>query len=357
MVLRAASARRIATATAFGGGGVTLLGASTVGLLYLQARLAHKAVGFTHWQPPQVNGVYGHGSGSPISFVMMGDSTAAGFAVTDGLQTPGSLLASGISAVAERPVRLRRTARVGATSKDLVDQMEKIRGQHVDLAVIFIGANDVIRRVRPADSVRHLQNIVRELVSAGTAVVVGTCPDLGTVQPIGQPLRSIARRASRQLAAAQTIAVVESGGRTVSMSNLLADDFQAYPEELFGPDRFHPSARGYAHAAAAVLPSACAALGLLPELETQPVTARGDGVLPVDRAAVEAAEKAGTEVSGAEVDGRERGPRGRWATLIRRRFGARPTVPENTDEALTGSRNDTDPGNPAPEVSARTATG
>lgn len=198
---------------------------------------------------------------------------------------------------------------------------------------------------------------MRELVSAGTAVVVGTCPDLGTVQPIGQPLRSIARRASRQLAAAQTIAVVESGGRTVSMSNLLADDFQAYPEELFGPDRFHPSARGYAHAAAAVLPSACAALGLLPELETQPVTARGDGVLPVDRAAVEAAEKAGTEVSGAEVDGRERGPRGRWATLIRRRFGARPTVPENTDEALTGSRNDTDPGNPAPEVSARTATG
>ncbi|WP_186356331.1 SGNH/GDSL hydrolase family protein [Streptomonospora sp. PA3] len=364
-MLRAARARRIATATAFGGGGLTLLGATTVGLLYLQARLAVKAVGFTDWKAPKVNGVYGRGEGEPLTFAMMGDSTAVGFAVAEAAQTPGSMLASGIAAVAERPVRLRRVARIGATSAELPAQLEKLRGRPPHLAVIFIGANDVIHRLRPADSVGHLREVVRELVAAGTAVVVGTCPDLGTVQPIGQPLRSIARRASRQLAAAQTIAVVEEGGRTVSLGNLLAADFLARPEELFGPDRFHPSAEGYAYASAAVLPSACAALGLMPEPAEQPGAELAEGALPVHRAAAAAAEEGGSEVSRA---GGERGPRGRWSAFIRRpwrpgseeRGGADSAAAEQADEgsaaAPAGSGQDP-PGNPAPEMSEGSATG
>ncbi|GAA1762237.1 SGNH/GDSL hydrolase family protein [Streptomonospora arabica] len=368
MVLRAARARRIATATAFGGGGLTLLGASTVGLLYLQARLAVKAVGFTEWKAPRVNGVYGHGEGEPITFAMMGDSTAVGFAVADASETPGSMLASGIAAVADRPVRLRRVARVGATSADLPTQMEKLRNRPPDLAVIFIGANDVIHRLRPADSVRHLRDVVRELVGAGTAVVVGTCPDLGTVQPIGQPLRSIARRASRQLAAAQTIGVVEEGGRTVALSDLLASDFLARPHELFGPDRFHPSAEGYAYSAAAVLPSACAALGLLPEPALEPDAAPDEDVLPVHRAAAEAAEEAGSEVSRAGEGQRARGQRGRWAALLRRPWNLRSGEGAEDDQAVAEQVGDGSaaaaagsgrgvPGNTAPEVSEGSATG
>ncbi|MBB4929757.1 lysophospholipase L1-like esterase [Lipingzhangella halophila] len=323
-MFRAARARRITTATAFGGGGLTLLGAGTIGLLYLQVRLAHRAIQRTNWAEPQVNGVYGSGDGAPLSLVMMGDSTAAGFALTDGLQTPGSLLATGISAIAERPVRMHNVAVVGATSADLAKQVERVRGTRADVAVLFIGANDVIQRLRPADSARHLSAAARELTTMGTAVVVGTCPDLGTVEHIGWPLRYIARRASRQLAAVQTIATVEGGGRTVSLGALLADEFQANPDDMFGPDRFHPSARGYAHAASAVLPSACVALGMLPELESVPDPSRGEEVLPIDRAAVEAAEEPGMEVSGARVAGHESGPRGRWATLIRRRSRAVP---------------------------------
>lgn len=366
MVLRAAGARRIATATAFGGG-LTLLGASTVGLLYLQARQAVKAVGFTRWQAPRVNGIYGQGEGEPIRFAMMGDSTAVGFAVAESGQTPGSMLASGIAAVADRPVRLRRVARTGATSTHLSRQLDRLRSNPPDLAVIFIGANDVIRRQRPVDAVGHLREVVRELVGAGTAVVVGTCPDLGTVQPIGQPLRSIVRRASRQLAAAQTIAVVEEGGRTVSLSDLLASDFLARPEEFFGPDRFHPSAKGYAYAAAAVLPSACAALDLLPEPAEQPA-ASDRQPLPVHRAAVEAAEAGGSEVSRTRVDGRERGPRGRWAALVRRPRSTaskdRVEAPQAADEvgggdsaAATAGSGQQAPGYTAPEVSESSATG
>ena len=70
---------------------------------------------------------------------------------------------------------------------------------------------------------------VRQLRAAGAQVVVGTCPDLGTVQPIRPPLRWLARRWSRQLAAAQTVAVVEEGAWTVSLADLLGPRFAAEP--------------------------------------------------------------------------------------------------------------------------------
>ena len=87
-----------------------------------------------------------------------------------------------------------------------------------------------------------------ELRAAGCEVVVGTCPDLGAIRPIKPPLRWLARRWSRQLAAAQTVAVVEAGGRTVSLGDLLGPAFEADPDRMFGADRFHPSAEGYARA-------------------------------------------------------------------------------------------------------------
>ena len=327
-MLRAARARRIAAATAFGGGGITLVGGGTLALLYLQVRLARRAVGVTAWQRPKVNGVYGDGPGTPLRMLMIGDSTAAGFAVPEAAQTPGVLLASGLAAAADRRVRLRCTASPGATSANLAAQMAHSGAldpaSRYDLAVIFIGANDVIRRVRPNDAVAHLREATAALVGHGTAVVVATCPDLGTVRPIGWPLRSVARRASRQLAAAQTIAVTEAGGRTVSLSDVLADDFRSDPAAMFGPDRFHPSARGYAQAASAVLPSACAALGLLPELDE---AERTSGPLPVDQAAVMAADTPGTEVAPAEPE--RTGGRTRWTALVRLPFRGRVSDPEH----------------------------
>ena len=60
---------------------------------------------------------------------------------------------------------------------------------------------------------------------AGIEVVVGTCPDLGTIRPIAPPLRQVARRWSRRLAAGQAIAVVEAGGRAVSLGTILGPEF------------------------------------------------------------------------------------------------------------------------------------
>jgi lysophospholipase L1-like esterase len=332
-VSRAWAARRIATAAAYGGGGVGLLGSAFLGVLIAEAKLARRWVGPPDSDPPVADGLYGHGAGTPIRFVVLGDSSAAGLGVHEPHETPGALLAAGLAEVAERPVRLTSVAKVGAQTSDLEDQVTRALEIAPDATFIMIGANDVTHRVRPSVSVRRLQHAVRRLLNAGCQVIVGTCPDLGTVEPIAQPLRYVARRWSRQLAAAQTIAVVEAGGRTVSLGDLLGPEFQARPSEMFGPDRFHPSSLGYASCAMAVLPSLCASLGYWPAEEEQPDATRGEGVLPIALAAVEAAEEAGTEVAAAQVAGRDRGPRGRWALLRHRRRSPLPDVEEAEAEA------------------------
>jgi lysophospholipase L1-like esterase len=229
------------------------------------------------------------------------------------------VLASGLAARADRRVHLRSFAVVGARSSDLAAQVDKALPTEPHVAVILIGVNDVTHQVLPAQSVRHLVEGVRRLREAGTEVVVGTCPDLGTVEPVAPPLRQVGRAWSRRLATAQTIAVVEAGGRTVSLGTVLGPEFAAAPALLFGPDRFHPSADGYRRLADVLLPSTLAALGLVREDEAEPEAFRGEGVLPVATAAVQAVATPGTELDGTEVAGQRRGVRGLWVELRHRR--------------------------------------
>ena len=312
---RANRARRVAAAAAFGGGGVGLAAVGGYALLAGQARLARRMVGEPEIEPPHADGVFGTGHGERISMVVLGDSSSVGLGVEHASETPGALMARGLAAAAHRPVTLLTVGKSGAVSSDLPAQVDRALAVAPELAVIMVGANDVTHRVRPSEAVRHLVEAVRRLAETDCAVVVATCPDLGTIEPIAQPLRTVARRWSRMLAAAQTIAVVEAGGRTVSLGDMLGPEFAA-DHRMFSADRFHPSATGYARAAAAMLPSIIDAIGLPhPEDPNRP----GDGVLPVAQAAVAAADAAGTEVAGVELGGSPRGPRGHWAFLRLRR--------------------------------------
>ena len=321
---RVGRARRIATAAAYGGGGVGLLGvvggAALYGVIVGESKLARRRIQPAETDPPVSHDTTWTAAGviptrAPIRMAMLGDSGAVGYGVHRDVETPGARIAIGISAVARRPVHLTNVAVVGAESQTLPEQAARLI-DHLDLAVIVIGTNDVTHRIKPAESVRYLGDAVRALRRSGAEVVVGTCPDLGTIRPIAQPLRSIARRLSRHLAAQQTIAVVEAGGRTVSLGDLLGPLF-ARRRDLFSDDQFHPSAQGYAHAADAILPSALDALGLRTRSRSAgPFTTRR--ARPVAKAAVQAAARPGTEVAGTEVHGETEGRRGRWARLRRR---------------------------------------
>ncbi len=256
--------RRAGTVAAYAGGALAAAGALAVGVFGGQVLIARWTIPGAQAPPPRCGGWYGreYGDATPLRLGVLGDSTAAGYGVHTRAETPGALLATAIAATAQRPVRLTCPAVVGSVSEWLPAQAETVLDAGVDLAIIFIGANDVATRANETRAVGYLAQAVRALRDAGADVVVATCPDLGTVRPIQPPLRWLARRWCKQLAAAQRIAVERAGGRTVSLGDLLGPSFDANPDTMFGPDRYHPSALGYRAAVDVVLPTAFAVLGL-----------------------------------------------------------------------------------------------
>ncbi len=317
---RESQAKRIAARAAYGGGGLVATSATAAALLWAEARYARRQVGEVTAVPFAVDATYlAPGvAGTPLRLAVLGDSAAAGLGADSATDTPAVLIAQGLADVSARPVRLINVSVVGAQTSDLDEQIDLVAAFDPDVVVIFVGANDVTHRVSPTNSVRHLAHAVRRLRELEAEVVVGTCPDLGTVKPLPQPLREIGRRWSRRLAAAQIITVVEGGGRAVSVGALLGPEFDQSPQDYFSSDRFHPSSLGYRRLAEILLPTVCAALGYGPEPDPELDPRRHEEVLPLSEAAVQAADAAGTELSGVVVDGYDRSSRGRWAALRHR---------------------------------------
>lgn len=337
--------RRTAVTSAYAGGLAGLVGGALFGILRGEAMMARRRV-LRHEgieDPPNGTGVWGQGQGRPLTLAMIGDSSAVGRGVDLVTETPGVLVAHSLSGFAGRRVRLVQVAVSGSESSDLALQLGRVLPERPDVAVIMIGANDVTARIPTGVAVEHLRQAVLALRQVGCEVVVGTCPDLGTLRPVPQPLRLFGRRWSRQLAAAQTVAVVQAGGRTVSLGSLLGPEFEIRPE-LFSLDQFHPSAEGYAAAAAVMLPSVAAALDIPAPQDIRELSIPSGGVRPIATAAARAAEHPGTEVSAAVPPrgGSIRGGAltlsslrrrawtrdGSWALSLRRRPARMPTPEE-----------------------------
>jgi len=238
---------------------VWLLGALGAAVLAAEVALARRLVGSVTDPAPTVDGSYG--GGEPLTLAVLGDSAAAGWGVPAAEAFP-RVLAETLSGRLNRRVDLRCVAEVGAKTADLGEQVERLAGDLPQLAVIVVGANDVKTRVRPGTSAAQLRRVLDALQEQGCAVVVGTCPDLGTVRPVKPPLRWVVRQWSRLLAAAQAAATVDAGAVAVKLGELLGPDFLAEPQVYFGADRFHPSAAGQRRVVDVLLPAALVALGV-----------------------------------------------------------------------------------------------
>lgn len=280
------------------------------GVVFGEIFIARRAIGVTDERPPRADGVYGEDlPRDPVRCLVLGDSAAVGYGMRRADATPPAMLGIGLAHVLDAQVEVRSEAVVGAVTSDLREQIEAAGDFDPDLVVIIIGTNDVTHRVPAYQSTRLLGAAVKRLVDGGAQVVVGTCPDLGSVRPIPQPLRWIARRKSRALARKQTIAVVRAGGRAVSLGDLLGTLFLEKYDVMFGEDRFHPSETGYANMVAVLVPSLAAAWR---ERDRDFAVAHFGGhpsQMSLTDAAERAGERAGTEVS------RD----GRWARILRRR--------------------------------------
>ncbi|MBN9139871.1 MAG: SGNH/GDSL hydrolase family protein [Micrococcales bacterium] len=228
-----------------------------------QAAIARRRIGKPFGESaPEADRVWKPGlGGEPLLLLLLGDSVAAGLGTDHRKHTPGARLAKGLARGTRRPVRLHTAAIVGSESAALAAQLDALpAGYRPDLAVVMVGGNDVTHRIPVAESTAHLRAAIDRLRSLGAEVVVGTCPDLGALRAVPQPLRALGSRMSRQLADAQDSVARAAGAHVVSLRSTVGPMFLASPEEMFSIDRFHPSAVGYRRVADAILPVALAAL-------------------------------------------------------------------------------------------------
>ena len=193
---RAAAARRLAAAAAYGGGGlVAPRRARSTGVLRAEAKLARRAIGNADGRVPDSTGWYGRGRPGPGHQ----DRAARGLqrgrvrrrTASSRRPGPGSARASpsartdGCTCASSRSwAPSPATSRPRSTAALPVDP---------DVAVILIGANDVTHTVLPVGVGALPLRGRTPPAEADVAVVVGTCPDLGTISPLPAPLRQVAR--------------------------------------------------------------------------------------------------------------------------------------------------------------------
>lgn len=271
---RADQARRAAQGAFVAGTGLAALGAAGLGVLAAQLKTVRRRIGPQRGVPPYQDGRYGPRIGTSLRLAILGDSVASGLGAERVHDTIGGILAEDLSRATNRPVSLTNHAVIGARSTDLAQQVTRALASRPHLAVIVIGANDVTHAVRPRVAAAHLQDAIMRLRAEGTRVIVGTCPDLGTVRPVGPPLKWVARKRSRQLAAAQTAVAIEAGARAIDIADRLGPEFTANAETMFAPDLFHPSSLGYHRIAEQFRPVARDELGLPPAPRALPERAR-----------------------------------------------------------------------------------
>lgn len=233
-------------------------------LLVRQAAAARAEI-FAHAigdETPKGDKVYRERYPQRLELLVLGDSIAAGLGAERRRDTIGGRVAKQLAKRTRTSVHLLTVARVGAQTSEVLEQIEDLPpGYRPDLAILIVGGNDVTHRVPIRRSVADLVRVLDRLHELGAVVVVATCPNLGAIRPLRQPLRTLAARRSALLATAQRRAALARGARTVSLGRVVGRIFLSEPETMISLDRFHPSAGGYRRIATALLPSILAAVG------------------------------------------------------------------------------------------------
>ncbi len=248
--------RTVGIGAAATAGTATAAGAAAFYLFKAQGRMARRRIGKPLGEIAlNADKTYKKKLGNPVRLLILGDSIAAGLGAERPKDTLGARIARELAKKTGRAVNLRTAAVVGSESSALENQIDGLpEGYRPDLAVIVVGGNDVTHRISPAQAVPHLSEAIVRLQALGARVVVGTCPDLGTLRPVPQPLRSVVRVASKRMAAAQAQAAESAGVKYVLLGRLAGPLFRDHPEEMFSVDRFHPSGTGYRRTAKFLVP-------------------------------------------------------------------------------------------------------
>lgn len=207
-----------------------------------------------------LGGVFGNPDGKPLSFVVLGDSTAAGLGAGSARYAYPTDLARALAARGWR-VSLTALGISGARVHDvLTDQVPLAVEASPQLVFVGIGANDVTH-LTSLDSIRRdTAAILEGLRATGASVVIAGPPDM-RAKAWYEPLRSLAGWRGRQVAAAMGSVAEKQGVAVVPLAKETGPYFGAHPDSAYASDDFHPGPDGYRAWARAILPVLERALG------------------------------------------------------------------------------------------------
>ena len=196
-----------------------------------------------------------------LRLAVLGDSIGAGHGAAVPEEQLSRRLAQGLRD-AGFDARGRVFALAGAGSDRLAGQVDKALGWEPQLAVIVIGANDVVARRPPQEAADLLSQAVGRLRDHDIEVVVAPAPDMSTTPRVPSFLRGAVRAASMRIRRAQVAAASSAGAVVADADGRTSELFRTDPS-LFSADHFHPSGAGYAVIAGELFPHVLAAAELV----------------------------------------------------------------------------------------------
>jgi lysophospholipase L1-like esterase len=185
------------------------------------------------------------GSGDPLSFVVLGDSTAVsqGGDYTQGYATK----AAGHLAQTHRVTWVNLAvpgARAGDVEKKQVPGAVSFRP---DVVLIAVGANDVTHFTDIARVERSLIHSIEALKrqNGDVHIVLTGAPDMGSVPRFPQPARWYAGVRTAEINKVIKALTEEHGGAFAPIAERTGQYFRNNPKTAFAADKFHPSTEGY----------------------------------------------------------------------------------------------------------------
>jgi len=194
-----------------------------------------------------------------VLYVALGDSTAAGVGAASGGGYPERL--AGKLRPAYPGLELLNLGQSGATTSDVLSaQVPRALTTRPRLITLGIGINDVGLQLPDDAFALNLEEIVVPLRRLEAPIAVANIPDLALAPAVvGLVPRSIYERRIELFNEHVAATVARHGLTLIDLYGWSRDALAGRPE-LFSPDGFHPSARGYDVWAERMLPQVIALL-------------------------------------------------------------------------------------------------
>ena len=205
-------------------------------LLVAQALRVRKTARLLPEPPGHRSGQFG--DGSPLSLVIVGDSSAAGVGATHQNEALSGQLVNALGG--SHQIDWKLIARTGGTTKSTLPLLRAQTATPTDVAIIVLGVNDVTSQTPLTRLLKGRTELYEHLFTEWHAkrIIVAGIPPLSDFPLLPQPLRWFLGLQARRFNAALALQALEVG------VDYLHFDVPLTPE-MMAEDGFHPGPNTY----------------------------------------------------------------------------------------------------------------